>query len=166
MATQKTNTYVNQQPTESTYLTVDSGNGTGIANSPAEVHGRVRVIAGSHTTTSAVTANTDYLVLGKLPKGAKLISAEFIVPASVGTTAGNLGWYTISNDGTLTVGDADRYSGTAAVTLATTGRKQLIVSPGDANYKTTSEVAVVYMPTATNFATAITFDFILQYVID
>jgi hypothetical protein len=168
MATQKTNLYVNQQPTEATYLTVDSGGGVGVANSTLEVHGRVRTVFGTHLTTSALTAGTDYIALCKLPKNARVISAELIVPAAVGTTAGNLGVYTIGNDGTLTiVGSGNQISAAAdAVTLATAGRKQLIAVQGRATYKTTTDVALAYMPTATNFATAITFDYIIQYVVD
>jgi hypothetical protein len=158
MATQNTTLYSNQRNNNSVY----SG-----GNSATDVHGKVRCISDSYLTTSALTQNSHYIVLGILPAGAKLISAEFIVPAGVGTTAGNLGYYTIANDGTLTVGDVDRWSGATAVTLATAGRKQLMVTGGtDSDYTTTSEVAVVYMPTATDFATAITFTYILQYVVE
>jgi hypothetical protein len=128
----------------------------------------LRTVFGTHTTTSAVVAGSEYIALCKLPRGARVVSAEFIVPASVGTTAGNLGVYTIGNDGTLTiVGTGNQISAAAdAVTLATAGRKQLIAVQGRATYKTTTDVALVYAPTATNFATAITFDYIIEYVVD
>lgn len=125
--------------------------------------GKLRVIMDSYTTTSAVTATSQYIVLCRLPKGAKVISAQFIVPAGVGTTAGNLGYYTIGPTGTLTVGDVDRWGGLIAQSLNAAGRFELLTTPADADYITTTEVAVVYMPMVANFATAITFTYIILY---
>ncbi len=124
--------------------------------------GKTVTIAESFTSTSAVTAGSQVIVLCKLPKGVKVVSAELIVPASVGTSSAKLGYGTISASGTVTVVDDDRWG--AAVDLSSAARKQFVLVAADADYVTTSEVAVVLSPVTTNFATAIAFTFILTYV--
>lgn len=122
---------------------------------------RTVTICDSFTTTSAVTAGSQTITLCKLPKGARVVSAEFIVPASVGTSAAKLGYGTIAADGTVTVVDDDRWG--TGIDLSSAGRIQFLKVAADADYETTTEVAVVLSPTTTNFATAITFTFIITY---
>lgn len=134
---------------------------------PTDETGKVRCIVDTYTTTSAVTAGSQNIVLCRLPKGAKVISAEVIVPASVGTSSAKLGIGVIDSAGavsmTATGADDDRYG--SAVNLSTAGRKQFITVAADADYVTTDQVAVVLSPVTTDFATAIAFGFVIQYVI-
>jgi hypothetical protein len=122
---------------------------------------RTITICDSFTTTSAVTAGSQTITLCKLPIGARVVSAELLVPASVGTSSAKLGYGTIAADGTVTVVDDDRWG--SAVDLSAVGRKQFLITAADADYETTTEVAVVLSPVTTNFATAIPFTFIIQY---
>lgn len=134
---------------------------------PTDETGKVRTIVDSFTTTSALTAGSHTLTLCRLPAGAKVISAELIVPASVGTSSAKLGIGVIDSSGavslTATGADDDRYG--SAISLATAGRKQFVTVAADADYVTTQPVAVVLSPVTTDFATAIAFTFIIQYVI-
>lgn len=167
MATQKTNLYVNQSPQESTYLTVDAGGGVGVSNTQLEVGGRLHVVHGSHTLTSALTANTDYLALCRIPKNAKVLSCVLIC-AAAGTTTGNLGYYSIGTDGTtLTIiSTGNQLQTTAdAVTLNAAGRKEMIVAAARIG-RTPSEVALCYMPTTTNTTTATVIDYVVTYTFD
>jgi hypothetical protein len=134
---------------------------SGIQNRATD-DGKLRVIVDTFTTTSALTAGSHTLALCKLPKGAKVVSAELIVPASVGTTSAKLGVFALTSAGA--VGDAiddDRYG--SAVNLSTAGRKQFITVAADADYVTTAEVAVVLSPVTVDFATAIAFGFVIMY---
>lgn len=138
---------------------------TAVLQAPSrDTGGKVRTLTDSFTTTSAVTAGSQTITLGVLPVGAKVVSAELLVPASVGTSSAKLGYFTIDSAGAITsTGDDDRWG--SAVDLSAVGRKQFLITAADADYVTTSEVAVVLSPVTTNFATAITFTFIIQYVV-
>jgi len=127
-----------------------------------ESGGRVCVIADTFTTTSALTAGSHTLTLCKLPAGAKVVSLELCVPASVGTSSAKIGYGTIDSAGTVTVVDDDRWG--SGKDLSSAGRVQFITVAANADYVTTSEVAVVLSPVTTNFATAIEFAFIITYV--
>lgn len=124
--------------------------------------GKTYTICDTFTTTSAVTAGSQTITLCKLPAGAKVTSFEFIVPASVGTSSAKVGYGTIASDGTVTVVDDDRWG--SGANLSSAGRVQVLTVAADADYVTTSEVAVVLSPVTTNFATAITFAFIIRYI--
>ena len=128
---------------------------------PLDAGARTITICDSFTTTSAVTAGSQTITLCKLPKGAKVCSLELIVPASVGTSSAKIGYGTIDAAGTVTVVDDDRWG--AAVDLSAAARKQFVLAAADADYVTTSEVAVVLSPVTTNFATAILFTWIICY---
>ena len=132
--------------------------------SSTEAGGRVRCVSDTYLTTSAVTAGSQTITLCKLPVGAKVISAELIVPASVGTSSAKLGYGTFDSSGTVTVVDDDRWG--SGKDLSSAGRVQFVSVAADSDYVTTSDVAVVLSPVTTNFATAITFAFIIQYVTD
>lgn len=127
-----------------------------------EAGGLCRVVADTFTTTSAVTAGSQTITLCKLPAGAKVVSLELCVPASVGTSSAKIGYGTINDAGTVTVVDDDRWG--SAVNLSTAGRKQFVTVAADSDYVTTSEVAVVLSPVTTDFATAIAFSFIITYI--
>lgn len=133
---------------------------------PTDETGKVRIIAETYLTTSAV-ATTENIVLCRIPKGAKVISAEMIVPANCVTSASKLGIGVISSSGTVSMtatgADDDRFG--SGIDLSSAGRKQFITSAADSDYVTTDEVAVVFTPTTGSFADAKTFAFILQYVI-
>jgi hypothetical protein len=124
--------------------------------------GRTTTICDTFTTTSAVTANSQTITLCKLPAGAKVVSLELIVPASVGTSSAKIGYGTIAADGTVTVVDDDRWG--SGKDLSSAGRVQFVSVAADADYVTTTEVAVVLSPVTTNFATAIAFLWIITYV--
>ena len=124
--------------------------------------GRTITICDTFTTTSALTAGSQTLTLCKLPAGAKVVSLELIVPASVGTSSAKIGYGTIAADGTVTVVDDDRWG--SGKDLSSAGRVQFVSVAADADYVTTTEVAVVLSPVTTNFATAIAFAFIIKYV--
>lgn len=127
-----------------------------------EAGGKVRCVSDTYLTTSAVTAGSQTITLCKLPVGAKVISAELIVPASVGTSSAKLGYGTFDAAGTVTVVDDDRWG--SGKDLSSAGRVQFVSVAADADYVTTSDVAVVLSPVTTNFATAITFAYIINYV--
>ena len=122
----------------------------------------MRCVSDTYVTTSAVTAGSQTITLCKLPAGAKVISCELIVPASVGTSSAKIGYGTFNSAGTVTVVDDDRWG--SGIDLSSAGRKQFLTVAADADYVTTTDVAVVLSPVTTNFATAITFAFIIQYV--
>lgn len=124
--------------------------------------GRTVTISDTYLTTSAVTAGSQTITLCKLPAGAKVTSAVLVVPASVGTSSAKLGIGTIDAAGTVTVTDDDRYG--SGKDLSSAGRVEFVTVAADADYVTTTEVAVVLSPVTTNFATAITFAFIITYV--
>lgn len=124
---------------------------------------RTVTIADTYATTSAVTAASQTITLCKLPAGVKVVSLELIVPASVGTSSAKVGYGTIASDGTVTVVDDDRWG--TGIDLSSAGRVQFLKIAADADYVTTSEVAVVLSPVTTNFATAITFAFVITYII-
>ena len=124
--------------------------------------GRVNIIADTFTTTSAVTAGSQTITLCKLPPGAKVTSLELVVPASVGTSSAKIGYGTIDAAGTVTVVDDDRWG--SGKDLSSAGRVQFVTVAADADYATTTEVAVVLSPVTTNFATAIAFAFIITYI--
>lgn len=124
--------------------------------------GKLRVCADSFTTTSAVTAGSQTITLFKLPKGARVVSLEIIVPASVGTSSAKIGQFAIASDGTLgSAVDDDAYG--SGKDLSSAGRVQFITTAADSDRTTTSEVAVVLSPVTTNFATAILFSWICLY---
>lgn len=123
---------------------------------------RLNCICDQYVTTSAVTAGSQTINLCKLPSGAKVVSLELIVPASVGTSSAKIGYGTIAADGTVTSVDDDRWG--SGKDLSSAGRVQFVSASADAEYVTTSEVAVILAPVTTNFATAITFQFIIQYI--
>jgi hypothetical protein len=135
-------------------------------NRPTDESGKVRCIVDTYTTTSAVTTAQN-ITLCRLPKGAKVISAELIVPASVGTSDSKLGIGIIDSAGavsmTATGADDDRFG--TGIDLSSAGRKQFVIAAADADYVTTQEVAVVLTPVTTSFADAKTFAFVIQYVI-
>lgn len=135
---------------------------------PTDETGKVRVISDTHTVlTEAVAANSQTITLCRLPKGAKVISAELIVPAGIGTSSAKLGIGIIDSAGavsmTATGADDDRYG--SGISLATAGRKQFVTVAADADYVTTQEVAVVLSPVTTDFAKDLPFAFVIQYVI-
>lgn len=140
---------------------VDYASGQSIADS-TEAGGRPVIVADTYLTTSAVTAGSQTITLCKLPAGAKVTSLELIVPASVGTSSAKIGYGTIGVTGTVTVVDDDRWG--SGKDLSSAGRVQFVTVAADADYLTTTEVAVVLSPVTTNFATAITFAFIITYV--
>lgn len=123
--------------------------------------GKLRVITDTFLTTSALTAGSHTLALCVLPANAKVVSCELLVPAGVGTTSAKIGVFSISSTGTLTAVDDDRYG--SAVNLSAVGRKQFLTVAADADYLTLTEVAVVLSPVTVDFATAITFSFIIMY---
>jgi hypothetical protein len=126
--------------------------------------GRLRVIVDSFTTTSALTAGSHTIALCKLPKGAKVVSAEIIVPASVGTSSAKLGTYAISSDGTLgSAIDDDAYG--SGKDLSSAGRVQFITTAANSDRLTTQECALVLSPVTTDFATSILFSWIIQYTV-
>lgn len=124
--------------------------------------GRTVTLCDTFTTTSALTAASHVLVLAKLPAGAKVVSLELIVPASVGTSSAKIGYGTIDRAGVVTVVDDDRWG--TGKDLSSAGRVQFVTIAADADYVTTTEVAVVLSPVTTNFATAIAFAFVITYV--
>lgn len=134
---------------------------------PTDETGKVRVIADTYLTTSAVTAGSQTITLCRIPKGAKVISAELIVPSGCGTSDSKLGIGIIDSAGavsmTATGADDDRFG--TGISLSTAGRKQFVIAAADADYVTTQEVAVVLSPVTTDFADAKTFAFVIQYVI-
>lgn len=139
---------------------------TSVLQAPSrDAGGKLRVLTDSYTTTSAVTAGSQTITLGVLPAGAKVLSVELLVPASVGTSSAKIGYFPIDSTGAITSTGADDDRWGSAVSLATAGRKQFLTVAADSDYVTTSEVAVVLSPVTTDFATAITFTFIIQYVI-
>lgn len=126
-----------------------------------DVDAKERVLIDTFTSTSAVTAGSQTITLGVLPKGAKVNSVELIVPASVGTSSAKIGYGTIDSAGAVTVVDDDRWG--SGKDLSSAGRVQFVTVAADADYITTTEVAVVLSPVTTNFATAIAFAFIIKY---
>lgn len=151
MATQNTTMYDNQSNVLASGIEQESRD-----------DGKARVIKGSFTTTSAVTAGSQYIALFRLPKGARVESLEIIVPASVGTSSAKIGTFTIGADGTtLTAEDDDAYG--SGKDLSSAARVQFITTAADANRTTSAEVAVVLSPVTTNFATAILFSWICRY---
>ncbi len=124
--------------------------------------GRANVVCDSFTTTSAVTAGSQTITLCKLPPGAKVVSLELIVPASVGTSSAKIGYGTIDAAGTVTVVDDDRWG--TGKDLSSAGRIQFVTVAADADYVTTTEVAVVLSPVTANFATAILFAWVITYI--
>lgn len=128
-------------------------------------HGKVRAIVDSYTTTSAVTAGSQTITLCKLPKGAKVFDVRLIVPASVGTSSAKIGLFAINSDGSLgSAIDDDRYG--SAKDLSSAGEVRFLgTTSTDHDYTVTQEAALVLSPVTTNFATAITFTFIVQYIL-
>lgn len=136
---------------------------SGIQNRATD-DGKLRVITGTFTTTSALTAGSHTLALCKLPKNAKVVSAELIVPASVGTSSAKLGVFSLTSAGAVsTVIDDDIYG--SGKDLSSAGRVQFVTTAASASYLTTAEVAVVLSPVTTDFATAILFAFVIEYTI-
>lgn len=131
--------------------------------SSTEAGGRCVIIADTFTTTSAVTTSQT-ITLCKLPAGAKVVSLELLVPAGVGTSSAKVGYFPIQSDGTLTSTGADDDRWGSAVDLSGVGRKQFVTVAADADFVTTSEVAVVLSPVTTSFATPIAFAFVITYV--
>ncbi len=152
MASQTTTFYDNQNNVP----------GSGIVNRSTD-DGKLRVLVDTFTTTSALTAGSHTLALCQLPKGAKVVSLEIIVPASVGTSSAKIGYFPLNADGTFTSTGADDDRWGSAVNLSTAGRKQFITVAADADYLTTVPVAVVLSPVTVDFATAIAFGFVLMY---
>src|SRR5687767_7574338 len=99
MASQTTTFYDNQTNVRTAGIAVDSRG-----------DGKLRVIVDTFATTSALTTGSHTLALCRIPKGSKVVSAELLVPASVGTTSAKLGIFAINSDGTLgSAVDDDRY---------------------------------------------------------
>lgn len=141
--------------------TADYATGQALPTS-LDAGGKAKILCDTFTTTSAVTAGSQTITLCKLPAGAKVTSLELIVPASVGTSSAKIGYGTIAADGTVTVVDDDRWG--SGKDLSSAGRVQFVTVAADADYVTTTEVAVVLSPVTTNFATAIAFAFVITYV--
>ena len=126
-----------------------------------ESGGKVRCISDSYLLTSTIAAAAT-LTLCKLPKGARVISLELIVPASFVTSSCKIGYGTISGT-TVTVVDDDRWA--TGLDLSAVGRKQGLVVTADADYVTTSEVAVV-LTVVTGTMAALTLSWVILYVVD
>jgi len=129
--------------------------------SSADAGGVVKVICDSFTTTSAV-ATTETLTLCKLPAGARVINFELLIDSAMGTTSSKIGIGTIDSAGTVTVTDDDRYG--TGISWNSTGRVPVLTLQANADYITTTEVAVVVTPVTTSLTTAKTFQFIITYV--
>lgn len=122
---------------------------------PSDREGRIRIVRGTITTTSAVTAaGNQTITLFKLPAKARLHSLVAIVPASVGTSSAKFG--ISQNDSTWA----------SAVDLSTAGRKEVITTAAAAQYETLTETPVILTVVTTDFATAISAEFIGFYTID
>lgn len=133
------------------------------ASRPTDAGGQAMRIASGYQTTSAVVASSETLTLCKLPMGAKVTSLELLVPASVGTTSAKIGYGTMSASGTVTLVDDDRWG--SGKDLSSAGRIQFVTNHLDANYVTTSEVAVVLSPVTDDFASGRTFTFVIDYIV-
>ena len=122
--------------------------------------GRAIIIADTYTPTSTMAAGT---VLGicKLPAGSKVVSVEFIVPASMVTSSAKIGIGTIDANGVITVTDDDRYG--TALDLSAVGRFQAVKIAADADYVNSTEVALV-MTITTGTLAALPFAYIVTYV--
>lgn len=157
MASQNT-TLFNAQIGTADYVTTDGSQQK--YPSSTEGGGKVVVIADTYTPTSTMAATT---VLGicKLPAGSKVISVEFIVPASMVTSSAKIGIGTISGTGTITVTDDDRYG--TALDLSAVGRYQAVKIAADADYVNTTEVALT-MTIVTGTLAANPFAFIVTYI--
>jgi hypothetical protein len=132
---------------------------------PDALGGKVRALYCKHTTdASAGITTSDVLVLGKLPAGARVISAECVVPASFLTSASKLGYGTITNAGVYTAVDDDRWG--VSIDLSSVGRKQFLIKSADMDYKTTGEVAIAWTPTTTTTGLALDISFVILYVVD
>lgn len=158
MASQTTTFYDQENPNSTAWASSTAG---GVQNESRD-KGKVTVICDSFTTTSAVTAGSQTITLCKLPAGAKVFSAELIVPASVGTSSAKLGLFNINADGTLGSADDDDAYG-AGKDLSSAARVQFIATAADSDRTTSGERALVLSPVTTNFATAILFSWIILY---
>lgn len=156
MATQNTTLFNNQ--------IVDLTRNAVMDIRPTDVDGKIRVVVDRYTTTSEVTASSQHIVLCKLPKGAKLISAELLAGTS-GPAYANLGIGTINWDGSVTVTASSKYGEDIALDTADVTRFQLADNPETVvDYVTESDVALVLTPTSGNFANAWSFSFIIMYI--
>lgn len=132
---------------------------------PYEFSGKKRILYAYYLTdASAAPVAGDYLILGKLPAGARVTSAEVIVPASFVTSSAKIGYGTVGNAGTFTAVDDDRWG--SAVDLSSVGRKQFLTVAADADYVTTAEVAVALTFVTGDPAEAKAIAAIIEYVVD
>ena len=132
---------------------------------PDERSGRVRTLYAKYTTDASLGITTsDVLVVGMLPKGARVLSAEAFVPASFLTSSSKLGYGTLDRAGTLTVVDDDRWG--TGLDLSAVGRKQFLTLAADLAYRTTAEVAVCFTPITTTTGLGLVIEFLVQYVVD
>jgi len=145
-------------------------------NLPTEVSGKVRSLYAKYTTDASVGVTTsDAVVIGKLPKGARVISAEAFVPASFLTSSSKLGYGTLAADGTYTAVDDDRWG--SGIDLSSIGRKQFLTVPADLAYlvlnatdnptlQTIDEVAIAWTPVTTTTGLGLVIEFLIQYVVE
>lgn len=134
-------------------------------NVPRDLSGRKRVMFAEYSTpASAGPAAGDALVVGKLPAGARVTSAEVMVPASFVTSSSKIGYGSIAADGTVTAVDDDRWG--AGKDLSSAGRIQYLTVAADIGYETTSEVAVILTFTTGNPAASKDIAVLIEYVVD
>jgi hypothetical protein len=129
---------------------------------PTEVSGRKRTLYASYTTVGTEVAG-DALVIGKLPKGARVTSAEVIVPASFVTSSSKIGYGTLSGS-TYTATDDDRWG--SGVDLSSAARKQYLTVAADIDYLTTAEVAIALTFTTGNPGSSKQIAVLIEYVVD
>jgi len=129
--------------------------GTYAPDKPSSYEGRQRIARGTVVTTSAVTAaGSQTISLFRLPKGAKMASLVAYLPASVGTSSAKFG---------ISAGGTEFATG---VDLSAAGKKEIITTVAGATYETLTEVTVYLTVVTTDFATAITAEFIGTYTVD
>lgn len=165
MASQSSNVFAAQD-----FSAQDIANTTAFGgNTSTEVGGKRRVISDRYTLTSAVTANASAdsaqaIRLCKVPKGAKIISIETLIDATMGSTAATVRTEAINSDGTLTGTAVTTYN--AALNMTTVARTQNVTTAATMDVITATEVAVVIRPTATNTTTATSIGYIVEYVVE
>ncbi len=131
---------------------------------PDEYSGRVRVLYAKYTTDASVGITTsDVLVIGKLPAGARVISAEAFVPASFLSSSSKLGYGSLVGT-TYTAVDDDRWG--TGIDLSAVGRKQYLTLAADLAYRTTAEVAVALTIITTTTGLNLVIEFMIMYVVD
>lgn len=131
---------------------------------PDEKSGRKRILYATYTTDASTgPVAGDYLIVGNLPAGARVTSAEVIVPASFVTSSAKLGYGTLSGT-TYTAVDDDRWG--SGKDLSSAGRIQFVTVAADLDYRTTAQVAVALTWTTGDPAEAKQISVLIEYVVD